>query len=584
MNANIKLSFLMYKRFFWLFTLFSLILMFLVLTTFCIFNISNRKMYLVNTCRQSVNMLEKILYRVYEVGTYLSYDPALTQVMEENSDFVNLNENLKDYLARTVRASLFNYCPQSSFCFILNSAIESAAYYEGNPLFSTNQLMNITSSKTVETEDWYIDCVENPYDPVSFSQENNLILATSVENGKDNLAVILLKIPSSDFEQNFVTVEKNSVFTLTMSKNESMLNVSTNNPENKYELISRYYIPTASSFSSFKPASIAGRPFLVYSIRSSSGWIISGYIDVYGAFYDIILIAAVFIVMFTVFTVLFAFTSKKTSEKISSPLNELCALLHQFQNTSDFEKLSFGLKNSRTDYREVTMLSDALFNFSEQITKLFSDIEIKNEEIRNSEIKALQSQINPHFLYNTLDAISWKCLAIDEEIPNVLSSLSQMLRYSLKDSNRMVHFSEELNSLENYLEIIRFSKMNNVTVQTVGDQTLIESIFVPKITLQPIVENCILHGISKERRKNLEIRIEFSIDENYYYVAVMDNGSKPDLEKMYGIINSTAEIEKHGIKNVHKRLQHFYGNKAGLLFSDNSNGGCTVTIRIPHHF
>ena len=577
-----KLSTLIYKRFFWLFTLFSLILMLLVLTTFSIFNISNRKMYLENTCKQSVNMLEKILYRVYEVGTYLSNDPALTQVMEESSSFVVLNENLVNYLARTVRASLFNYCPKSSFCFILNDENECAAYYEGKPLFAANQTTNITSSTAVENEDWYINCVKNPYDPVSFSIDNNFILATSVESGNQNFAVILLKIPASDFEQNFVTVAKNSVFTLTMSKDENMLNVSTNNPENKYDIIYQHYTPSTTS--SFKAVSISSRPFLVYSVRSNSNWIISGYIDVYGAFYDIILIAVVFIVLFTVFTLLLAVTSKKTAEKISSPLNELCALLHQFKSSSDFEKLSCGLKNSRSDYQEVVMLSDALYNFSGQIIKLFSDIEIKNEEVRNSEIKALQSQINPHFLYNTLDAISWKCLAIDEEIPNVLSSLSQMLRYSLKDSNRMVHFSEELNSLENYLEIVRFSKMNNVKVHVDGDQTLIESIFVPKITLQPIVENCILHGISKERKKNLEIKIEFSIDENYYYISVMDNGSKPDLEKMYSIINSTTEIEKHGIKNVHKRLQYFYGDKAGLIFSENIDGGCTVTIRIPHHF
>ena len=199
-----------------------------------------------------------------------------------------------------------------------------------------------------------------------------------------------------------------------------------------------------------------------------------------------------------------------------------------------------------------------------------------------AQIDALQTQINPHFLYNTLEEIRGLALIKDEnDIASMTEALALMFRYSISQDNKNVTFEQELRNLENYILIQKFRFSDKFTLRYELDKSdeALMNYRLPKLTIQPIVENAIQHGLN-------------TMDEGGL-ITIKDNGigmSADLLEQLnHKLENSAAEdsqistVEKTGIAliNVNLRIKLTYGVQYGLFVSSTPNVGTTVEISLP---
>lgn len=225
-------------------------------------------------------------------------------------------------------------------------------------------------------------------------------------------------------------------------------------------------------------------------------------------------------------------------------------------------------------------------NFNHMLTKIAILLEDKykmGQDIKAKELKALQAQINPHFLYNTLDQIYWMAMRSDEhEIGSIILNMSKFYKLSLSKGEEMVTLENELEHVKMYVQIqnVRF---NNSIKLIISVQYDLYQYKVPKILLQPIVENSILHGILEKDSESGIIRIGGELKEGILELFVQDDGIGMSHEMTQDILNisNTKEYHGYGIKNINERLHLLYGSEYGLSYESLEQYGTTVRIRIP---
>jgi len=221
-------------------------------------------------------------------------------------------------------------------------------------------------------------------------------------------------------------------------------------------------------------------------------------------------------------------------------------------------------------------------------SRLVEEIRLRTEleeALKFMELKALQSQVNPHFLFNTLTTMAGVALLEGaEETSSLLKALSRLLRYSLRRIGQSVTLSEELASVNDYLSIqrARFGERIAVTMEITED---VLDAQIPVFTLQPLVENAIIHGL--ESREEGLLTVKCRQEETTVVIEVSDNGAGISHKRLAEIRESRGENSGRGhttgigIDNVHKRLQHFFGMSCNLHIESELNKGTQVSLRIP---
>ncbi len=225
------------------------------------------------------------------------------------------------------------------------------------------------------------------------------------------------------------------------------------------------------------------------------------------------------------------------------------------------------------------------YNFMLSRIKLLLEDQYKmGQEVKNSELRILQAQINPHFLYNTLDMVV--CLSQENkynEIEASVKSLAKFYKLSLSKGKELVKIEDELYHVSFFVDIqnIRFNNKINFIIDL---DDYIKEFEILKITLQPIVENAIIHGIQGKETKEGAIVISGSIDNDDIILWVNDDGIGIPQDKLDQITQgamSSSSGSSYGIKNINDRLKLFYGDKYGLTYKSEYGKGTTVEVRIP---
>lgn len=219
---------------------------------------------------------------------------------------------------------------------------------------------------------------------------------------------------------------------------------------------------------------------------------------------------------------------------------------------------------------------------------------------KQTELTALQSQINPHFLYNTLDSIRGQALIDNnKEIARMVEALAAFFRYSISRKGNLVRLRDELANIENYMLIQRYRFNNRFSLAVIVDEGDEEAynFLIPKLIIQPVVENAIFHGL-EERLEGGEVTIEVIVTEQNLILTISDNGKGMDTETLdklnSRIRNNGAEIlegEKQGqrntgiaLPNIHKRIQLLFGEEYGVNVYSTAGMGTDVEITIPINY
>lgn len=223
-----------------------------------------------------------------------------------------------------------------------------------------------------------------------------------------------------------------------------------------------------------------------------------------------------------------------------------------------------------------------------------------NAEIFNkqTELTALQSQINPHFLYNTLDTIRGQALAADDlEAAQMIETLASFFRYSISRKGNMVTLRDELNNINNYMKIQQYRFANRFTMEIVLDEEdqVAYDCYVPRLILQPIVENAIVHGL-EDKTEEARIVIEVTVAGDLI-ITVSDNGKGMSLAELDNLnkrihsrdmklLDETRQDQGStgiALPNINKRIQLLFGKRYGLNVYSSEGCGTDVELIIPAH-
>ncbi|MFB9328022.1 sensor histidine kinase [Paenibacillus aurantiacus] len=225
------------------------------------------------------------------------------------------------------------------------------------------------------------------------------------------------------------------------------------------------------------------------------------------------------------------------------------------------------------------------FNFMISRMKIILEDQYKlGQEAKNAELRALHSQINPHFLYNTLDLINWT--AIQHRVPDIstlVHSLSQFYKLSLNKGEEVTTLGKELEHIQLYVDIQNRRFGNTIDLNMDLDEALLDC-KMPKITLQPIIENAILHGIRETEERRGEIFIYSFSEADCMVLVIQDNGigmSEGLVEQFNGSMESGGDWEGYGIRNINYRIKLLFGPQYGLHFQSSPGEGTIVEIRLP---
>ncbi len=249
------------------------------------------------------------------------------------------------------------------------------------------------------------------------------------------------------------------------------------------------------------------------------------------------------------------------------------------------EEEEYGYQIEEDIYRqEFKYLAIAFNKMSRKLQKQFEERYLEELALKDAKISALQSQINPHFLNNTLEIINWEARMTDNyKVSEMIESLSVMLEATTNRSgDRLIPLVEELNYVEAYLFIIaqRFGKKLKVTKDI--DQSLYQC-KVPKLIIQPIIENAVEHGMNIQRLATIELKI-YAI-ENRMYIQIRDNGTltEEDKQKIQTLLSDGGSDQKQpqtsiGIRNVNSRLKIIYGETYNLTIKSDEENHTVSTI------
>ncbi len=287
---------------------------------------------------------------------------------------------------------------------------------------------------------------------------------------------------------------------------------------------------------------------------------------------DIVIIIGIALTGFS-FIIAFLF-----SRRLTTPMIKLMRIMKEAEN---------GNLDVKINIRKLDEIGQLSLGFNNMIFKINTLVHkiVEEEKLKKQiELEALHAQINPHFLYNTLNSVKWMAkMQGAKNISSTITALIKLLRVSINLGKDMVYLKDEIEYVENYVFIqkIRFNEQFDIKYDI---EESCKECKIPKLILQPIVENSIVHGFSEDEDARLEIEIKAFKDGDNFVVVVADNGTGIEENILNNIFKAgnISRFSTVGLTNVNERIKLYCGEKYGVEIQSEVNVGTTVVITLPY--
>ena len=285
------------------------------------------------------------------------------------------------------------------------------------------------------------------------------------------------------------------------------------------------------------------------------------------------------IIVFAVILLAIIFLSYQIPRSITRPIKRLSEV------TDQVAKGDLTVRSNVRAGAEVNVLNDSLNTMIDKINELLEQVTKEQVRLRKAEFELLQAQINPHFLYNTLDAIVWLAEAGEQKkVVSMVGSLSEFFRMSLNQGKDIVSVKEELQHVRSYLEIQQVRYQDILEYELHVPESL-NTYLIPKITIQPLVENALYHGI-KNKRGVGKITITGYEEEGIFFLLIEDNGigiTQERLEQVRNGILGKVSTGKaiYGLYNVNERIRLNFGEEYGISLDSSYGEWTRVKVMLP---
>lgn len=536
------------------------------------------------------NLLIEFLDSIRQISYYVISDDAIGQYMSATQDtlqdpvsMLNTRASLNRQFSHYALAQAPDKINIFRSTLFLNSDLPLAEYYEDYTL-ETNpyvQVCNIFSDANVRDMDWYkttLDSVpastvfiNEATDEFCFAQKitNNNYRGPYLKNGN---GVVVVSVKNTALEQilAFRPITQSSCYAL-LGANDTPLYMSANSVESSlytdiYTLCQEQGIKKEGTVKLDGGTYIVSIDSVKYGLRLI---FLTPYSDIQDRASSLLFPLWIFTTIVCLGTLFFIYL---LSDQISRPIIRLSHMISQIHDTRNFDPGSL----HSGSIKELLLLQDSFGKLIHHNNQLITDIQEKNELQKQTQLRALQAQINPHFIYNAMDTVNWMALGKNEDdIANIIDCIAGLMRYSITNPDNMVNIKDELNNIEKYISIhtIRHTCSIQISIQP---EIRLEGLYIPKFILQPLVENSICHGMENSQ-ETLHISIRIYSQRPCIMIDVADDGTGFDAAVLNDFLDYKPTDLKvssgFGIRNVNERIKLRFGDRSGLTYISDENGG-----------
>lgn len=552
-------------------------------------NILQRK-----TIEYELNILNRIEINVEQYfdsliskAQAITNDAKITSILErQEKDYSNKIEFIKD------NEFIFGII---SNVLIQNTEIKSVYIYtEKKPNYYVNFEDTIDYSFNPSQLDWYNEILRNSQLSVTLPQQvdmqtthkQQLVIPVAfpvksnqagLDQASDNIGLMLLNIDPQALISlcNFSGGENSQVYLVDQA---GELICSTDQSPGADKVIDSIWSPMQnSSAGSFIYEQEENSQLVNYKRSGTNGMSLIIMSNNRQLSSDITNISIYFIIFILLIISIFVILSNLIARSISLPIKKLEKILVGVQSNQLQGKIA--INDGQPSY----LLSEHINNLVNTINNLFDRIEKHHQVEKLQERNILEAQINPHFIYNTLNAIRWiASMQQAHEVADGIKSLINLLQSSIKIGQPFIPIKDEIAQIKDYVRLQQLRYADSFEVDYKISET-VEKYKTIKFVLQPIIENSIFHGLNHEEKNGkITIQIDKRLEEIVY--TIQDNGrgmSEETISQLLKAETSEAGFNGIGLRNVNERIKNYFGEQYGLSVSSEISQGTTITIEIP---
>lgn len=547
------------------------------------------------------------------MSLFFRFSAANEAALEENNKRIvnQVNMSLDGYLRNlmkvsdTMRYRVLRDCDivKDSFNSDMNllyeanreSIVSIAVFDKEGQLIDATPLAKLKKTAQPKKEDWFYQAqtkienihfstphVQNLFEDIEYKYKWVVSLSRSVElmtEGKTETGVLLVDINFSGIEQIFKNIDLGKSGYVYLMSNDGeiiyhprqQLIYSNLEKENNKKA-------TAYEDGSHVERFEGEKRLVTVKTVGYTGWKIVGVSPMVESLQNNFQIRMFVLILFlfTIFLLLIANTF--VSSKIADPIMELEKSVKKLEQGYLDTPIAIG------GSYEIRHLGEAIKSMAEQMRKLMNDIVTEQESKRKSEFDALQSQINPHFLYNTLDSIVWMIENERyQEAIVMVTSLASFFRVGLSKGKNIIPLQDELNHAGSYITIQHMRFRDKFTFNINVEKGILHMATI-KLIIQPLLENAVYHGVEFMDGDG-EIEVNAYSKNGSLYIDVVDNGMGIPEEEIGGLLKRDVAHRGKGsgigLRNVHERIQLYFGEAYGLTILSEADVGTTVRIHLP---
>lgn len=400
-----------------------------------------------------------------------------------------------------------------------------------------------------------------------------------IKNFQKNNAVIgsvFVDVLKEDFDNLLVSSVVENHICYIIDEENHIVSSSYAGNEEEYERLSAFNQSLPVDFEKWSNVRYNGQnAFITYESINSAGWKIIYLIPIVYLSEAYISIGKYFLLIFGITCAVMIYMTYSISNKDVKRIEKVLRIMRNIQKKKFDERLDVGVKD------EIGIIEENMNKMVDEICVLLEQQYEAGLKIKNAEYKLLQAQINPHFLYNTLELVNWMAINIDAtEISDLVQKLSRYYRLSLSRGLDEISIKEEVSHAITYLEIQNQRFGNCVTVDIDIDDSILDCRII-KLVLQPIVENSFYHGILEKDDPKGTILISGTLINGVISIIVEDNGVGMSEEEIRNVFSSKVKRSGYGVRNTHNRLKLQYGEQYGLIYTSIPGRKTCVEIRVP---
>ena len=481
---------------------------------------------------------------------------------------------------------------QNAEPLLLNNGFRAELYV--NPALEVSQLFlpsstipevsRVYSGAMVEQEDWYQAALQRRSGQHIFlnKDQTRLCFARRLQSStftgayqKDGMGVLLGSLPVNQISRllSLVPVTRHSGFLLLNDQGDQIYR-SANLSE--LSIADALLIPNSVS----SELNIGGQEYLCTSQKLEWGIqlvFLTPYRDITSQVWSMMFPYLLCSVIFMLVGILF---SLMLSAGISRPVVQFTKKLETIRDTRGVEWNPADIRGPR----EIQQLSSSFGSLIDRINTLIQELTAKEKLRRESELKALQAQINPHFMLNAMNAVNYMALAREEDdIAATVDSIASLMRYSITEPDRMVTMSTELENIREYISVYVLRFQQDIRLEILPGLHPAQ-VVIPKFTLQPLVENSIRHGITRQD-PGITIRIRAREENGLLIVEVTDTGRGGDAALLNAYLDyqdvQLQVTHGFGIRNVNERLMLRFGQRGGLRYFNYDGRQLLARLTLP---